>query len=203
MQLLETPLLRIPTNKQTFARWANLLGNVRENDVILSCAIPNKLYCPAGVELHSWDFLGSRTTLDFPSSFYDVVYLNHVLEHHGEEDRRKLVREGLRCLKPGGQMFACSIACNDQEEVYRFADQHGYGVDRFLATRLNNRDIASLRPTDAAFFKSMVVVPDRKRFVSYLHEQGFSSAKLEDMWSVKGTFPVSRLSVGMRWVKPL
>ena len=201
---LDPPLLRIPSSKMTWERWAGPLSSVRPNDLILSCALTKEqLFCPAGAELHSWDLLGDRTTLDFPSSFYDVVYFNRVLENCSHDTRKKLVREGLRVLKPGGQLLSCSIACNDQEELYKFAVSQGFDTTKFEAARLNNYCIATLKPQEAEYFQSLTVVPNRKRFVHYLHEQGFPTASLENCWTVKDSFPINRLFVGMKWVKAL
>lgn len=200
---LDPPLLRAPLTRQTFDKWAGPLSSVRPNDTILSCAVGSELFQPKGCELHSWDFLGNRTTLDFPSAFYDVVYLNRVLEHHDWDSQKKLVREGLRVLKPGGELMACSVACNDQEELFKFAVQQGFDTERFETTRLSNRCIAQLKPTEVAFFQSMTVIPNRKRFVEYLHEQGFPTAKLENCWTVKGSFAISRLHCGLRWTRAL
>ena len=198
----ESPNLRISLNKMDFSRWSNQLANVRDNDQILSCSnsSKDKLYCPQGFELHSWDHLENKTTLDFPSATYDFVYLYKVLEHKNWDDQKKIVREALRVVKPGGKVFACSVSCNDQEQLFLFLQKHGYDTSEFERTRLSNRCIAQLGPQGAAFFQSHIVIPNRKRFVSYLAEQGFVSS-LEKMWDVRDNFAINRLNVGMIWVR--
>jgi SAM-dependent methyltransferase len=198
----ESPNLRISLNKLDFGRWSNQLSSVRDNDQILSVSQTkgDNVYCPNGHELHSWDYLEGKNTLDFPSATYDLVYLWKVLEHRDWDAQKALVRESLRVVKPGGKVFALSVACNDQEEVFLFLQKHGFDTKQFEQTRLSNRCIAQLGPHGAAFFQSHIIIPNRKRFVSYLAEQGFT-ATLEQMWHVRDNFGINRLHVGLCWVR--
>ncbi len=201
---LEPPQLRVPTTKMQWQHWMGPLSNVRKSDIILSCSPGEQepLFCPQDCSLNAWDYLGDRTELQFPSSLYDFVYFNQILERHDHDNRQKLIQEGLRVLKPGGVLMSLSVACNDNEELYNFAKTQGFDTTQFEATRLMNRDIGMLRPSDCAFFKSLTIIQNRSRMIDYCKENGFP-ASLENCWTFKGQFPVNRLHVGLKWFKVL
>ncbi len=203
--MLPYPQLKIPTRKGDGAAqgWMGSQSGVRQNDIILSISVSEEegLFCPNEAKIHSWDFIGPSTYLAFPSALYDYVYFNYVLEKHDHAGRLALIQEGLRVLKPGGQLISLSLCCNDSEELYNFAIKQGFDLTRFEAERLTDQDIVRLRPSDGIYTKSLTIVADRVNLVKYCIKIGFSNASLESMWDVKGQFPINRLSVALKWYK--
>ena len=134
-----------------------------------------------------------------PSNGFDYCYLSGVFELHDWDGKRAILQEALRVVKPGGIVQALSVCCDDQKELYELAVKLGYDTKEFEAKRLTNGDIVKLKPNDASFFRSVLVIPNRQRLVEYLHEQGFPEAKLEHMWEFNRTFPINRISIALRW----
>lgn len=158
---------------------------------------------PPHVDIHSWSLVGPDTTkFQFPSDFYDFVVLNRVLEEHGKEQRQKIKKECFRLLKLGGILSSISVACDDAKEIYDITEKNlAIDDEKFVKKRLFDKDIASLRPQDLAFFSSSTVIPSRKRLVKYIESLGIEGAKLEHLFGVPEKVVVKRLLVGMKWQK--
>ncbi len=61
--------------------------------------------------------VGDACKLDFDDSFFDVVFVFHVMGHLSEDERRKAAREAFRVLKKGGTCFFRGFELAD----FRFA----------------------------------------------------------------------------------
>lgn len=202
---LEPPQLSFKISKTPTASWMKRHGE--PSDIVLSLAPlkeDNKveLYLPHG-EVHSWSYLEKNDykLASFPSSFYDSVYLNQVLEEFDVEFQRKLLKEVMRVLKPGGVATALSKACNDAEEVYKLAKAHGFDTTEFENLRLTNKHIIMLRPQDAIFLTNLIIIPNRKRLVNFIKGFGFNEVTLEHLWKAGPKFITNRFYVGMKWQK--
>lgn len=69
------------------------------------------------------------TTMDYPESFYDVIYSRDTILHI--EDKSSLFKKFYRSLKPGGVLFITDYCRGDQEHSQRFKDyvkQRGYNL---------------------------------------------------------------------------
>lgn len=201
MLRLEAPQLSLPVKKIPFQQWLWQASRCDEGSVIASIAHENgTIFAPKKVDLNSYSFLPSNvSTLDFPSNFYDAVFIHCLLEMSDLEHRRKLLLECGRVLKPGGRIVSVSRACDDNQEVFDLMYPTGIDVSSFVNSRLNSKDIAVLRPTESVFIKSVVRMSQRKLLVEYLHKVGIVEAKLEHLWKAGTNFATNRLLVGMMW----
>ncbi len=201
MLKLEPPRLGLKTHRAPLGNWVQ--QGRSDNDKVLALApIDGTIYYPAAARIHSWDLLTShQTDVAMPSATFDVVFLNRVFERYDHEHRKKLLTDCARMVVPGGTIMSIDGACNDAQEVFDLVKSIGFDLTDFVKRRLNNKDIIMMKPSEAAFFSSMVAIPNRKRLAKYLHELGFEQAKLENLWCACERFPISRLSVGMKWFK--
>jgi len=201
--LLEPPKLGIKIARMDVAHWMGNLTGVRADDRVLSLAlIGGSIFAPSHVEVRSWHYLTvDEDTLDFPANFYDVVFLNNVLSEYQEDHRRKLLMSCLRAVKSGGKVISVCPACDDAGELYGLLKPYNFDLTKFENSRLTNKQIAVLKPTQAVFLKSTIHLADRKRLIQYIRDLGFDSVGLEHMWGIPHKFSVNRLMIGLLWQK--
>ena len=193
---LEGPQLGLKTYRTTPGNW--LAKGLSTTSRILTIAPEGEdPFWPSNVDNTVWQVFDG-IDIDEPDASYDIVYLTNVLDRLSTEDQKKYIQEAARVTKNNGRVVAYSPACDDSEEAYELAKGYGVSTKDFLSRRLSNKDIARLKPHNAAFFMGKIVVPTRARLVTVLNELGLK-VTLEHTWAFRDRFAIKRFHIGMEW----
>ena len=193
---LEGPQLGLKTYRTTPGNW--LAKGISSTSRILTLAPEGEdPFWPSNTDNTVYK-VSKDITIDEPDASFDIVYLTNILDRLSTEDCKKYLQEAARVTKNNGRVVAYSPACDDAEEAYELAK--GYSVDTtaFMSRRLTNKDIARLKPHNAAFFLSKTVIPNRARLVTVLNELGLK-VTLEHTWAFRDRFAIKRFHVGLEW----
>ncbi len=107
--------------------------------------------------------LDVRKRLPWPDASFDAVYASHLLEHLHHEDAKRLLRECLRVLRPGGvaRFVVPDLRAISREYLGVAAEISAGAGDGFGAPNLSEHrpELAALAPADRMNIRLMLREP--------------------------------------------